>query len=87
MWQQLLENIRHQTTRAIYHVEITQRPVARPVAVPVPAGAQNGGVATNGGAPERRQPVAAGKARKTGRNEPCPCGSGKKFKKCHGLAA
>lgn len=21
----------------------------------------------------------------TGRNEPCPCGSGKKFKKCHGL--
>jgi preprotein translocase subunit SecA len=22
--------------------------------------------------------------RKTGRNEPCPCGSGKKFKKCHG---
>ena len=24
---------------------------------------------------------------KTGRNEPCPCGSGKKFKKCCGLAA
>lgn len=23
---------------------------------------------------------------KVGRNEPCPCGSGKKFKKCHGLA-
>jgi SEC-C motif-containing protein len=22
---------------------------------------------------------------KVGRNEPCPCGSGKKFKKCHGL--
>jgi hypothetical protein len=22
----------------------------------------------------------------TGRNEPCPCGSGKKFKKCHGGA-
>ncbi len=22
--------------------------------------------------------------KKTGRNEPCPCGSGKKFKKCHG---
>ncbi|TMQ20745.1 MAG: hypothetical protein E6J91_03310 [Deltaproteobacteria bacterium] len=20
-----------------------------------------------------------------GRNDPCPCGSGKKFKKCHGL--
>jgi uncharacterized protein len=24
---------------------------------------------------------------KIGRNEPCPCGSGKKFKKCCGLAA
>ena len=24
---------------------------------------------------------------KTGRNDPCPCGSGKKFKKCHGIAA
>ena len=24
---------------------------------------------------------------KTGRNEPCPCGSGKKFKKCHGTEA
>ncbi len=23
--------------------------------------------------------------RKVGRNEPCPCGSGKKFKKCHFL--
>ena len=24
---------------------------------------------------------------KVGRNEPCPCGSGKKYKKCHGMAA
>jgi preprotein translocase subunit SecA len=22
-----------------------------------------------------------------GRNDPCPCGSGKKFKKCHGQTA
>ena len=26
-------------------------------------------------------------ATKIGRNEPCPCGSGKKYKKCHGAAA
>lgn len=25
-------------------------------------------------------------ARKVGRNQPCPCGSGKKYKKCHGRA-
>jgi SEC-C motif-containing protein len=24
---------------------------------------------------------------RTGRNDPCPCGSGKKYKKCHGVAA
>jgi len=29
-----------------------------------------------------RQP--AGSSEKVGRNDPCPCGSGKKFKKCHG---
>jgi uncharacterized protein YecA (UPF0149 family) len=23
---------------------------------------------------------------KVGRNDPCPCGSGKKYKKCHGAA-
>jgi preprotein translocase subunit SecA len=30
-------------------------------------------------------PVSAGQ--KTGRNDPCPCGSGKKFKHCHGALA
>jgi len=25
--------------------------------------------------------------RKVGRNEPCPCGSGKKYKQCHGKIA
>lgn len=32
----------------------------------------------------RRQPVRVEK--KPGRNEPCPCGSGKKYKHCHGQA-
>ena len=31
----------------------------------------------------KRQPIIAEK--KIGRNEPCPCGSGKKYKKCHGV--
>ena len=26
-------------------------------------------------------------APKVGRNDPCPCGSGKKYKKCHGVNA
>ena len=34
---------------------------------------------------ENTQPVRVEK--KVGRNEPCPCGSGKKYKKCHGINA
>ena len=34
---------------------------------------------------ERQGTVVA--SNKVGRNEPCPCGSGKKYKKCHGEAA
>lgn len=30
------------------------------------------------------QPVMAGGDPKVGRNDPCPCGSGKKYKRCHG---
>jgi len=64
-----------------------------PAAAPHAAGAA-------GGSPERRAPAAASAApplappetsgtfvrgeRKVGRNEPCPCGSGKKYKHCHG---
>jgi preprotein translocase subunit SecA len=32
--------------------------------------------------PVKQQPVVAEK--KVGRNDPCPCGSGKKYKQCHG---
>jgi preprotein translocase subunit SecA len=31
-------------------------------------------------------PSASAVVPKVGRNDPCPCGSGKKFKKCHGAA-
>jgi preprotein translocase subunit SecA len=37
---------------------------------------------TGAGQAEAPKPVRAGA--KVGRNEPCPCGSGKKYKKCHG---
>ena len=29
----------------------------------------------------------AGEVPKVGRNDPCPCGSGKKYKQCHGKLA
>jgi preprotein translocase subunit SecA len=58
-----------------------------------------GGVAQAAVAPARgRQPARVGgddapvhtvrrEEPKVGRNDPCPCGSGKKYKKCHGAAA
>jgi preprotein translocase subunit SecA len=42
---------------------------------PGPAGARAGGIVGGSG----QKPVE-----KVGRNDPCPCGSGNKFKKCHG---
>ncbi len=35
----------------------------------------------------KEDPIPAGHTAKVGRNEPCPCGSGKKFKKCCGARA
>ncbi|MGM0497114.1 MAG: preprotein translocase subunit SecA [Bacteroidota bacterium] len=39
-------------------------------------------VTSGGQEQQRKEPVKVG--RKVGRNEPCPCGSGKKYKNCHG---
>ncbi|MCL4428599.1 MAG: SEC-C metal-binding domain-containing protein, partial [Deltaproteobacteria bacterium] len=36
----------------------------------------------NFGTEEKQKPIV--KPKKIGRNEPCPCGSGKKYKNCHG---
>ncbi|MFW5426476.1 MAG: SEC-C metal-binding domain-containing protein, partial [Methylophagaceae bacterium] len=33
--------------------------------------------------PSHQKPVTRD-GKKVGRNDPCPCGSGKKFKQCHG---
>ncbi|CAN5850416.1 preprotein translocase subunit SecA [soil metagenome] len=43
------------------------------------------GVVTNREEPRRPQPTTV--VQEIGRNEPCPCGSGKKYKKCHGVNA
>jgi preprotein translocase subunit SecA len=50
---------------------------------PVPGAAgQQGESARPAGPPQKPQPVQVGE--KIGRNDPCPCGSGKKYKQCHG---
>ena len=42
-------------------------------------------LSTNSGEPKSNAPVHVEK--KVGRNDPCPCGSGKKYKNCHGREA
>jgi preprotein translocase subunit SecA len=44
-------------------------------------------VASRAGAGEASQPAQRRTGEKVGRNDPCPCGSGKKYKKCHGVEA
>ncbi len=46
------------------------------------------GKVSHGGSPKQLESssgIAVAKEEKLGRNEPCHCGSGKKFKKCHGI--
>ncbi len=57
--------------------------------VAAPAGATVGGNPVEGGdyydpsaGPVKQEPIKVGP--KIGRNDPCPCGSGKKYKNCHG---
>ena len=73
MFQTLLAEIRHDVSHAIYHVTLQREPPRPP-----PQAMQ-----TNREPVETaKEPVRAGT--KIGRNDPCPCGSGKKYKKCHG---
>ncbi len=73
MFQGLLAAIRHDVSHAIYHVSLQREPPKAPVRA----------VQTNREEVEApRDPARA--TRKIGRNDPCPCGSGKKYKRCHG---
>ena len=55
---------------------------------PGPGTGRRSRTAADGGSPSRpppgNQPPYVRNGRKIGRNEPCPCGSGKKYKQCHG---
>jgi len=47
-------------------------------------GAENAMEGANTQTQERSKPQPVTVEKKVGRNEPCPCGSGKKYKQCHG---
>jgi preprotein translocase subunit SecA len=79
MFQVLLGHLRHDISHQIYHAEFI-RP-ARPRAMEEATPNRQDDEATNGKSARR---PAVKSAAKVGRNDPCPCGSGKKYKNCHG---
>jgi preprotein translocase subunit SecA len=88
LFDEMLARIEAQTLELVFKFALPPtpdeqpRPAARlPVAGPPPEASP----------PAARPGVAGGsrtptKVEKVGRNDPCPCGSGKKYKKCHGVA-
>ena len=76
MFAELVDGVKYDTLRYLFHVEVVDQPRAEPK---LRLQAQGGG-----GGSATRKPVIAGV--KVGRNALCPCGSGKKYKRCHGAA-
>jgi preprotein translocase subunit SecA len=73
-FQALLDAIKHDTVNMIFHVSITekgQKAAQSPM--------EKANIGSKGD-----KPAAATGSNKVGRNDPCPCGSGKKYKHCHG---
>jgi len=75
MFEDLIQSIQEDTVKFLYHIQINKDNMIQREQVAKP-------VSTNVDAEEKKQPVVKGK--KVGRNDPCPCGSGKKYKKCCG---
>ncbi|MEE8337687.1 MAG: SEC-C metal-binding domain-containing protein, partial [Dehalococcoidia bacterium] len=98
MWGQLLEKIRAMVVRQIFHArpvavpQLRSRPQRAAAALHESGPSEDaaaGGVGAGGGATTATAPAATAQraVKKVGRNAACPCGSGKKYKRCHGAAA
>jgi preprotein translocase subunit SecA len=83
-------NIRLNVAKLLFRVQVrTQQPLQRKdrpqTQIDYSTDQQVAGVAAGGQGQRKTQPITAGE--KVGRNDPCPCGSGKKYKHCHGRVA
>ena len=79
MFDEMVESIRDDTVRMILSAMPREREIKR---VEVSRVTSEGFA---GGQTEKPQPKVVKKSEKVGRNDPCPCGSGKKYKKCCGF--
>lgn len=81
MFEGMIESIQEDVARLIFRVQLTQTPMRRAVAVANDTPAAGEGDPNN---PSQGPNQSPAKSNKVGRNDPCPCGSGKKYKKCCG---
>ena len=80
MFAEMIDDIRDRTVRALLSVRPKEQPIVRrEVARQLTEGFE-------GGKMPKKSAAATAKSTKVGRNDPCPCGSGKKYKKCCGAA-
>ncbi len=87
LFEDMMGRIDTETVRYLFLVQPAQarRRSARNRAPAAPPAA---GIAVSGrSAAQAEEPKPVRTGAKVGRNDPCPCGSGKKYKKCHGAAA
>ncbi|HEY3047913.1 MAG TPA: preprotein translocase subunit SecA [Polaromonas sp.] len=98
LFGQLLDSVKNDVTKVLMTVKVQSGEQFEQAAEEMESRAENianvtytaptetGGVETTvDEESQRRLPSAAGSAmRRVGRNDPCPCGSGKKYKLCHG---
>ena len=76
MFQAMIEAIRHETVRRMFLVQVRKEQEIKREKV-----AKETGTAAATKIAVKKQPVRTA-AKKVGPNDPCPCGSGKKYKKC-----
>ena len=76
MFQAMIEAIRHETVRRMFLVQVRPQQEIKREKV-----AKETGTAAATKSQVKKQPVRTA-AKKVGPNDPCPCGSGKKYKKC-----
>ena len=77
MFQELIQRIKEETIFRLFRVRIIPEPEYVP-ATPSPQ------LTLSRGGEEGKTKTIRRESKKVGRNDPCPCGSGKKFKKCCG---
>ncbi|CDE18474.1 protein translocase subunit SecA [Eubacterium sp. CAG:841] len=82
MFDEMIEKIREETVKLMLFASPVQEAKAKAAAAQKQAELKN-----LGGKAEKRQPVVKKSFEKIGRNDPCPCGSGKKYKQCCGRNA